>query len=391
MLNKEECAGIRGVNYGLLTEEAQMRKELSYGRRVNLNAIRTWLSFHAWERDGEAYLGRLKESVRIAYDCGYRVMPILFNGNGENSASLPDERRPAMERYVRDTVNALRDEPGLLMWDAMNEPLCCHWIGGCGDPDEKKARTERVWEMLRRMIPVIRECDPEHSVTVGYTTAWEIEESVCSLCDVLSFHDYSPTRAVMNANFDLAEEWGRKCGLPVIQTETGCLARSNPYDMVLEACETRGMGWFVFELMIHGRCDSEHGVFYPDGTVRDPATIAAMMGCYRCRDRDVMVLPVPNREGHAVRAVEAVKKALTEYTDDAFDYRPSDLEKLFEAAEYAANLLECCDMVPMADPPTAQIFAWRKQTAAGEKPPLGEVRAFAYDLALRLKELCQLL
>jgi len=45
----------------------------------------------------------------------------------------------------------------------------------------------------------------------------------------------------------------------------------------------------------------------------------------------------------------------------------------------------------MANPPTARIFAWRKQTAAGKKPPLGEVRAFAYDLALRLKELCQLL
>ena len=98
MLNKEECAGIRGVNYGLLTEEAQMRKELSYGRRVNLNAIRTWLSFHAWERDGEAYLGRLKESVRIAYNCGYRVMTILFK--------------------VFPALSALRDEPGLLMWDA---------------------------------------------------------------------------------------------------------------------------------------------------------------------------------------------------------------------------------------------------------------------------------
>ena len=125
MLNKEECALIRGVNYGLLTEEAQMRKELSYGRRVNLNAIRTWLSFHAWERDGEAYLTRLRDAVRVAYDCGYRVMPILFNGNGENSASLPDEKRPAMEQYVRETVAALRDEPGLLIWDAMNEPLCC--------------------------------------------------------------------------------------------------------------------------------------------------------------------------------------------------------------------------------------------------------------------------
>ncbi len=392
MLDKNDCLNLRGVNYSPFSyDKERIRRELSYGRRVNLNSIRGWLSFRAWERFGKEYIIRLRNAVRVAYNCGYRTMPILFNGNGENSASLPDELRPAMKRYVSEIVEALKDEPGLIMWDAMNEPLCNPWIYSCSDPDEKKARTDRVWSFLKEIIPLIRSCDPGHDITVGYTTAWEIEDSVCSICDILSFHDYSPVRSRLDANFRLAAEWGEKYGIPVIQTETGCLARANPYDMVLEACERYKMGWFVFELMIHDRCDSEHGVFYPDGTVRDPATIAAMMGCYRCRDRETMVLPVPNREGHAVRAVEEIKKALTEYTDDAFDYRPSDLEKLFEASEYAANLLECCDMIPMADPPTAQINAWRKQTAEGGRPSLGEVRQFAYGLAKRLKEICQIL
>ena len=391
MLDSGGCRNLRGANYSLPGDEERLRRELSYGRRVNLNSIRVWLSFRAWEKRGKDYLERLKKSIRIAFDCGYRTMPILFNGNGENSASLPDELRPAMKQYIRETADALKDEPGLLMWDVMNEPLCNPWISSCADPDEKKNRTERVWAFLREMIPLVRACDPDHDITVGYTTAWEIEDSVCSLCDILSFHDYSATRSRMNANFGLAAKWGEKYCIPVIQTETGCLARANPYDMVLEACQRYGMGWFVFELMIHDRCDSEHGVFYPDGTVRDPATVSAMMGCFRCRDTDTMVLPVPNREGHAARAVEEIRKALTEYTEDAFDYRPSDLEKLFEAAEYAANLLEGCDMVPMADPPTARIYAWRKQAGAGEKPSLREVRQFAFDLANRLREVCQIL
>ena len=387
-----DCAGIRGVNYyPFPTDEERLRRDLSYGRRVNLNALRVWLDFGTWEREGSVYISRLKESIRIAYECGYSTMPILFNGNGRNSASFPDEKRPSMRQYVKETASALKDEPGLLMWDAMNEPHCCGWIDGCTDQDEKEARKKRVWDFLSSMIPVLRECDKDHAVTVGYTTAWEIEDSVCSLCDVLSFHDYSATRAGMNANFARAAEWGRKYGIPVIQSETGCLARANPYDMVLEACDRFGMGWFVFELMIHDRCDSEHGVFYPDGTVRDPATVSAMMGCYRCRDLEMMVLPVPNREGHAADAVDNIRRALTEYTCDAFDYRPSELEKLFDAAEYAANLLECCDMTPMAVPPTARILAWRKQTAEGKKPPLSEVRAFAYGLARQLSEICQLL
>ena len=45
----------------------------------------------------------------------------------------------------------------------------------------------------------------------------------------------------------------------------------------------------------------------------------------------------------------------------------------------------------MATPPTAKILAWRRLTDAGQKPPLGEVRAFAYGLAKELKELCQIL
>ncbi len=389
MLNFDGSA-LRGVNYPFPADEERMRRELSYGRRVNLNAIRFWMNFRTWEKDPD-YLAKTVKSVRIAYECGYRTMPILFNGNGENSASIPDEKRPDMLRYAEETVNALKNEPGLLLWDAMNEPLCNWWISRCNDESEKAERKGRVWTFLKEVIPVIRRNDPDHPITVGYTTAWEIEDSVLSLCDVLSFHDYSPTRARMNANFDLTEEWGRKYGLPVIQTETGCLARANPYDMVLEECRKRNMGWFLFELMIHGRCDSEHGIFYPDGTVRDPSTVAAMMGCFRCRDPKVAVLPVPNREGQAARAVEAVRNALAEYTDDAFDYRPSDLDKLFNAAEYAANLLECCEMVPMIEPPTAKIMAWRRESAEGNRPPLSEVRAFAYSLALRLKEVCQIL
>ena len=112
-----------------------------------------------------------------------------------------------------------------------------------------------------------------------------------------------------------------------------------------------------------------------------------MMGCYRCRDLDTIIVPIPNREGQAQRCINDIKKALTEYTQDAFDYRPSDTDQLLTACERAANLLECCDMIPMACPPTARIFSWRKM----EKPPLAEIRRLAYDLANQLKDVCEIL
>lgn len=61
------------------------------------------------------------------------------------------------------------------------------------------------------------------------------------------------------------------------------------------------------------------------------------------------------------------------------------LDEVLEAAEFCANLLEACELVPMYDPPTARIARIRK---AGDER---EARKLAYELALLLQEKCQLL
>jgi len=382
----EDYSWVRGVNYNPKPAD-QARRELAYGKRVNLNQVRFWCSPWAYQQDKEGYIEKLRAFIRVCHECGYGAMPILFNGNGLNPSTLePAFRSELGDEYAAALVNALKDEPGLFVWDIMNEPCCNPWIDLCEDPAEKEARMAKTFEFVKYYCEFVKKIDPDNAITVGHTTAYEIRECAAYV-DVISFHDYNPTRATVDANFSLADEISRKYGKPVMQTETGCLARSNPYDVVLQACDKYKMGWYLFELMIFGRCDSEHGIFYPDGTVRDPGTIAAMMGCYRNRNEESIIVGLPNREGHAQRALDQIKAALTEYTCDAFDYRRSSVENLLEAAEYAANLLECCDLIPMAVPPTAKINTWR----AMEKPPLDEVRKFVYDLALRLKEVCQIL
>ena len=207
------------------------------------------------------------------------------------------------------------------------------------------------------------------------------------MLDVLSFHDYSESREHARNNYELAKQWSEKLGKPIIQTETGCLARANSYEMALQFCNEYNMCWILFNLMIRGRCIDEHGIFYPDGTIRDAGTIAAMFGCYRNRGENTPVVPPnPNREGKANRAIKLIKDALTEYTSDAFDYRRSDKKKLLDACEVAANLLEACELVPMSDLPTAKIAAFRNDPNAD----LWEIRKLAYELANRLKEVCQI-
>ncbi|HEV2133411.1 MAG TPA: hypothetical protein VGR47_04050 [Terracidiphilus sp.] len=61
---------------------------------------------------------------------------------------------------------------------------------------------------------------------------------------------------------------------------------------------------------------------------------------------------------------------------------------ILDAAEYAANLLEAAQMVPMNVPPTAEILYWRQQQP--EKRDRESIRKLAYQLEQELKKDCQL-
>ena len=141
---------VRGVNHHPCPEE-RLRRELSYGRRINLNATRIWLSRWAYEHNPEQYLADILSYVRICYDCGYQVMPILFNGNGLNPETLTEAYYERNDAYARAVVNALKDEPGLLMWDIMNEPACNNWTYANDiSPEEKASRYVLLWSFVRR-------------------------------------------------------------------------------------------------------------------------------------------------------------------------------------------------------------------------------------------------
>ena len=381
-----DCAKIRGVCYGIRPEET-VRRELAYGTRVGLNTVRFWLSGGAYAQSGDRYVKQVVDFVRTCHSCGYKSMPILFNGNGLDPKRIQPEAYAAADRFTEAIVTALRDEPGLLMFDMMNEPLCNQWISSATG-DERKARAETTWAFLRREIDVARKLAPNCLFTVGYTTAHEIEQTTAERLDVISFHDYSGSRAAGRRNYSAAAEWGRRLGKQVLQTETGCLARANSYEMALQLCHEYKMGWILFNLVIEGRCFDEHGIFYPDGTIRDAGTIAAMFGCFRNRGETCAVVhPNPNREGKADRALKLIREALDNNAKaSTFANRKMDTKPLLDACEVAANLLEACELVPMCDLPTTKITAFRKDPNADVQA----IRKFAYSLAMRLKEVCQI-
>jgi hypothetical protein len=376
---------VRGVNYGMYGDQQTVERDLGYGKRINLNSTRIWLNYQAYEKDPKGYIEKLRNYIRTSYRLGYTTMPILFNGNMLNPDTLKPEFRSHGDAYVKAIVEAVKDEPGLLMWDIMNEPMTNDYVGHA-PADQKQQREDEITAFLRYYLGYVKKIDPVNALTIGYNYSYQLEGSA-DLVDVLSFHEYTPLGSTIEASYKTAEDVSKKFGKPVLNTETACIARSNPYDVVLQISEEHHTGWYLFNLMIQGYWGEVHGIFYPDGTVRDPAIVSAIMGFHRNRDLNTMIRPQPNREGHAEKALKAIEEALKD-DPNTFRHTTQSTDKLLDAAEYAANLLEAAEMVPMIVPPSAQIEYWRNQPPT--KRDRAAIRAYAYDLGLQLKKWCQL-
>jgi hypothetical protein len=168
----------------------------------------------------------------------------------------------------------------------------------------------------------------------------------------MSFHDYSPTREEIRSNINAALAFSKKVGKPVINTEICCTGRANPYDVAIEEYSKAHLGFYVWELMVTKYWGDVHGIFYEDGTVRDPAIPAAMLGMYRNRGTNV-VLENPDREGWVTRTVTNSRKWLA---DSNAPYAEG-----LRQAEIAANILEANELVAMRDLPSRRVAALRDE------------------------------
>jgi hypothetical protein len=111
------------------------------------------------------------------------------------------------------------------------------------------------------------------------------------------------------------------------------------------------------------------------------------MGFYRNRNLETIVKPAPDREKHCQQAIGLIDSALRG-NQSVFSYANTPTDKILDAAEEAANLLESSEMVPMDVPPSAQMLYWRHEPE--NQRDREAIRAFAYDLGLKLKKACML-
>jgi hypothetical protein len=175
--------------------------------------------------------------------------------------------------------------------------------------------------------------------------------------DVLVFHNYLETRKEIRTDIEFAKKVAAESHKQVIDDEMGCVARANPYDITIEEHMNARIGFYVWELMIvHNPANGQgwgsiHGIFYPDGTVRDPSIPLAVMGIFRNRGDD-LVLEIPDREGKLTHVIQEAHRWLGDPN--------STWEAGLHIAEVAANLLESAQIAPMRELPLREVELLRK-------------------------------
>ncbi len=322
---------------------AETERDLTYADRLKLNQLRVFVNYASWEADKPGLRRNLVDLTRACNRHGIGLMITI----GETQTLIEKDGTIDRDRilaWITDLVATVGREPALAFWDASNEPDY-NAAGAPGDQQQKR------FEIARLIAARLHDLDKKTPVTLG--VAYERNmEALADAVDVLSFHDYLSTRAAIADDIARAKAFAAKVGKPLMNTEIGCIARANPYDVTLEEHMKAGVGWYIWELMITKRWGNVHGVFYPDGTVRDPAIPAALFGLFRNRSDNVLLENV-NREGWVNTDIAAGQAWL--------DSPAGDWKDGLDAAERLANLLEASQLIAMREPPTRTIGLLRQR------------------------------
>jgi hypothetical protein len=356
----KDLSWVRGFNYTptsvdhealwMQYNDAEVNRDMGYAQSLQLNQTRVFVRYSEWAQDRTKF----HQSFNMFMDAAERhhigVMLVLAPPGKLVDGLSGQEQIDAdakLKEWILDLIQISKGKPAMKFWDVANEP---DWPGY---PEARRpipARQHRM-QLARTFADLVHSKDKNVPVTVGCFREACMEE-LEPYTDVLSYHDYSPTIEQIDGYIEKAKAFSAKVNKPVFNTELGCIGRANPYDIALREYKKAGFGFYIWELMITKGWGDVHGVFYADGTVRDPAIAAAVMGIFR-NDSENVVLEDPDREGWVSSSVTKGKKWL--------ENPNPDWKEGLDLAETQANLLQAAQLIPMRVSPTRTVHLLRAQ------------------------------
>ncbi len=333
-------ASVTGEQLYLQYDDAEVNRDFGYARSLNLNQVRAFLRYAEYSRDPVKFRDSFRKLLAAVKSHGMQIMFVLAPPRA--AASAPGgASEQQVTAWLNDVLGMARGHSEVLAWDVANEP---DWIGYADSP-RPAAEIESRMASARKTADFVHKFDKNYLTTVG---CWNVAciEVAEPYTDILTYHDYSPTRELIAANAARAKAFAARVGKPVLQTEVGADNRASPYDMALREYKKASMGFYIWELMIAKNWGDVQGLFYPDGTVRDPVIAAAVMGIFR-NESDSRILENPDRESWVTTPLQRSAKWLAAPNPD--------WNEGLEIAETEADMLEANQLVAMRFPPTLTI------------------------------------
>jgi hypothetical protein len=288
-------------------DEQVIERDLGYAEQININAVRTWVSYEQWLESPRELERSIDHFLTAADDRGIEVLFGLFESVGKEPTeqnlhdtdplTAPPVQSPRSEviqkeslwdeprEFVRWFMDRWKDDDRLLAIEAMNEP---GWL------KNMKNFASGMFETMgknRGSVPL----------TVGSTSLANNADYVDWGADVLQFHYNFPSdEAIYDDLLPDAIQLGEDLDMPVYLTEWQRVANYGwgssetveqwqpDYASIAPTIHRHGVGNFFWSLMVKPayvrymrKRGIINGLFHEDGAVwneADAKAIKAMSG-----------------------------------------------------------------------------------------------------------------
>ena len=248
-----DLSDIRGFNYtpasvdhyALWTQynPDEVDRDFGYAGQLKLNNARIFVRYADWLEDPVRFRKNFDSFMAIAARHHIGIMLVLSpvaEAIDNKTGQAQKDADAKLDVWARAILAMAKAKPIIRFWDVANEPDL---------PSHGADNVAHRMAFARRMAGLVHAAD-KHWLTTAGCFRETCMEALEPYTDVLSYHDYSPTVAEIDGYIVRAQAFAAKVHKPVMNTETGCVGRGNPYDVTLREYNKAHMGFFLWELRV---------------------------------------------------------------------------------------------------------------------------------------------
>ncbi|MEY8020023.1 cellulase family glycosylhydrolase [Muriicola sp. SD30] len=288
---------LKGLNYypaktpwdlfGVDFDGDTIKSDFQKINQMGLNTVRIFIPYQDFgEADvKEEKLDKLKTVFDLAEESDLKLLVTLFDFYGDYD--LMDWNRT--HRHAETIVSSVREHPALLGWDIKNEP----------DLDFESRGKAEVLAWLEEMIRQIKKFDPDHPVTIGWSSASAAVHLTEEL-DFISYHFYESPEMFAPSLSEVRSQINNK---PVMISEFGISSYSGIWNVFTSSEEDQAN--YYSKMVSHFE---KENVSFLSWTLYDfeniPVEVVGRLPWRRAPQRNYGLI---GRDGRTKRAYEFMK------------------------------------------------------------------------------------